>query len=474
MWPVTADSTRWLPRLSPPSRPLYRSIADAIADDIAMGRLAPGDRLPPQRQLAERLDIDFTTVTRAYNEARRRGLIAGRVGSGSYVCAVSPEQAASRLAHRRGLDMTMNLPPEPVEASLLAQMEAAVDALKPRLAALLRYQAFGGAPAEREAGASWLARHWPGVPAERLLLCPGAQSVLVSLLTLLKANEPGALVCCESLTYPGLRAAAAQLGVELHGLPMDEEGIEPRALAALCAERAPRALYCNPTLHNPTSATMSPARRADIAEIARRYRLPIIEDDAYALLPREPVAPLASYAPELTWYVAGLAKCLGAGLRLAYVVAPQVEEARRLAGAMRASTIMASPLTAALATEWIRSGTAERRLTSIREETRARHALALEWLGSGAGRSRKLQSSPDAFHLWLGLPPHWNRAAFAHRLGDFGISLVPSDAFTVSRLPPEAMRISLGGAIDRRSLVSALADIARTLESQPEQNVSVV
>ena len=70
----------WSPTLSRLGKPRYLAIADAIAEDIRNGRLAPSDRLPPQRKLARRLDIDFTTVARGYVEAQKRGLIES--GSG--------------------------------------------------------------------------------------------------------------------------------------------------------------------------------------------------------------------------------------------------------------------------------------------------------------------------------------------------------------------------------------------------------
>ena len=64
----------WAPQISKLGKPRYLAIADAIAEDIRNGALAPSDRLPPQRKLASRLDIDFTTVARGYVEAKRRGL----------------------------------------------------------------------------------------------------------------------------------------------------------------------------------------------------------------------------------------------------------------------------------------------------------------------------------------------------------------------------------------------------------------
>lgn len=463
------ETSGWAPCLEGSARPLYRAIADAISDDIATGRLKFDQQLPTQRQLAKKLGINFTTVTRAYNEARERGLIEARVGRGSFVRKAARPRALHAQEEKRLVDMTMNLPPEPIEGELETLLQAGFDALKPHLNRLLRYQNFGGSQADREAGVRWLLRRWQGISTDQLLVCPGAQSALLSIFMLLKASGPGATICCPSLTYPGVRALAAQLGVRLVGLPMDDEGIDAVAFAAACAQHAPKALYCNPTFHNPTTITMSERRRIALAKVARHYQVPIIEDDAYGMLPRQSPPPLATFAPELTFYISGLAKCLGAGLRLAYVVAPDAVEARRLAGAMRASTVMASPLNAALATEWIRTGAADMLLNAIRREAGARQKIAAELLPS-----ESFYAQPEAFHLWITLAPHWTRAAFSHRLGAFGISVVPSDAFAVSEAPPEAVRISLGGSIDHSDLKRALNDIARTLLSQSDHHVSVI
>jgi len=78
-------SPSWLPDLTNGAGPRYRAIADALATDIASGRLLPGQRLPPQRALADALGVTVGTVTRAYAEAERRGLLDATVGRGSFV-----------------------------------------------------------------------------------------------------------------------------------------------------------------------------------------------------------------------------------------------------------------------------------------------------------------------------------------------------------------------------------------------------
>src|SRR5215475_15584616 len=107
----------WLPTLSEWSGPVFRRIVDALAADIATGRLVRGQRLPTHRALAKALDIDLTTVTRAYGEARRRGLLEAQVGRGTFVSETTA-RAPVDIPFQVKIDLSMNIPPQPVEANL--------------------------------------------------------------------------------------------------------------------------------------------------------------------------------------------------------------------------------------------------------------------------------------------------------------------------------------------------------------------
>jgi DNA-binding transcriptional MocR family regulator len=331
---------------------------------------------------------------------------------------------------------------------------------------LLRYQDFGGSPADREAGAMWLGRRLANVSADRILVCPGAHAALAAMFSMLA--KPGDLICVESLTYPGVKAIAAQLGIKLHALHLDDEGPSATDFETACKHLAPKALYCNPTLLNPTSQTVSPRRREALAEIALQYSVPIIEDDAYAMLPREEITPLAVLAPELTYYLCGLAKSFGAGLRTAYVASPDTRRSQRLAGALRATTVMASQVTTMLATQWINDGTADLMLEAIRDECEARVGMVQKHFGG-----QTYLSHPQSFHLWLPLSPPWSSVEFASYLRSQGVGVVASAAFATDANPPEAVRICLGGPLSRSDCDQALALIADTLGHPQHPHVTV-
>lgn len=450
----------WTPDLARSDKPRYLAIADLIAEDIRAGRLSVGDRLPPQRKLATRLDVDFTTVARGYVEAQKRGLVESRVGQGTFVRGLPKAEPRPRTARPDLVDLTMNLPPEPDDPDLVARMQEGLAEVSRDLVALLRYQSFGGAPADKDAASAWLGRRALVPAQERVFVTPGAHPALVGIFSLLA--KPGDVILCEALTYPGARSIAAQLGITLVGLPMDADGIDPDALADAVKRHQPKALYLNPTLQNPTTLTIPEARRAAIVAVARRTGLRIVEDDAYGFIPAHGLPPLAAMAPDLTWHVAGLAKCIGAGLRTAYVIAPEAKAGWPFAAALRAANVMASPLTVALATRWIEDGTADTILRFIRAETVARQAMAKDILPKGTFRA-----DPLSFNLWVELPEPWTRSAFVGHMQATGIGIVASDAFSADGNPPEAARVCLGGPVGRDKVRHALEYMAHALTHSP-------
>ncbi|MGV8953188.1 MAG: PLP-dependent aminotransferase family protein [Cypionkella sp.] len=451
----------WLPDLAAVEGPRYLAIAEAIAHDIALGVLTPGDRLPPQRYLAQQLKVDFTTVARGYVEAARRGLIESTVGRGSFVKGNAALHGQGDP--RRGLmaDFSMNMPPEPNDPELIARMQDGLASVSGDLFSLLRYQGFGGSPVDKEAASAWLSRRGLVPSQERVFVSPGAHPALLGILSIVA--KPGDTILSEAITYPGVRSISAQLGLTLRGLAMDADGILPDALAEACRMLSPKALYLNPTLQNPLTLTSSDRRRNEICAVARRFGVTIIEDDAYGFIPTHGPAPLAAIAPDICWHIGGLSKCIGAGLRIAYVVVPDTKSAWTFNAAMRTSSVMASPLMAALATRWIEDGTADSILRFIRTEAAARQRLAAQYFEPGT-----FLSDPLSFNIWLPLTSGWSRTAFIGHVRSYGLGVVASDAFTVEGAPAEAVRVGLGGPVSRTALAAGLEFMSHALESSPE------
>lgn len=449
------DPPHWLPRLAVHGGPRFLQIADALQAAVADGSLKPGDRLPPQRLLAAQLDVDLTTITRAYDEARRRKLLEGRGARGTYVAAPKAELTPV-------LDLSMNTPPPPDGVDFDDMLKQGLSQVLMRAdnELLMTYHLGGGSDADRKAGARWLEPMFGHLDSAQILVCPGAQAAIAALT--LALTEPGDVILAEPAAYPGLRAAATQFGRRLVAVGADEHGMLPGMLEEACRAHKPGLVYLNPTLQNPTTVTVPAQRRQELAAIARRCNVRIVEDDPYWLLADDPPPPIATYAPGHVCYISTLSKCLTPGLRVAFVLLPDPQEREDVLAALRSFALMAAPLSAALATQWILDGSAGALMEGVRREARLRHRMARDILAgrySGAG---------DGLHVWLPLPAYWNASQLARAAGSEGIAVTPAEAFATSGDAMNAIRISLGSIKDRGRLQAGLQRLSQLLARRPE------
>lgn len=456
--------TDWTPTSPFGAGPRYRAIVDALEADIAAGRVKPGARLLPQRDLAERLNLSIGTVSKAYAEAERRGLISGEVGRGTFVLRRRAEPIWTQARTDAVANLTLNIPPatgeDEVIASTLADVVADGD-----VSDLLGYLPHQGRLDHREEVAAWLKSQGVVTDPDRLFITHGAQHALSIALGTLAGR--GDVVLTESLTYSGMIALSAQTGCRLHGVEMDDEGLVPSALDRAFAETGARVVYAMPTLQTPTGSVMANARRQEIADIVRAHAAYLIEDDAYAFLFPDPLPPVSTLIPERSFYATSFSKCLAPGLRIGTLVAPN-EFRDRLINALRATGWMAAPIMAEVVVRLIRSGDLARQVLLKREKAAARLAIVNRILG---GRFRK-SSSPASFHVWLPLPAGRTVTALITQAALAGITLAPPAA--LRPLDPASMgvRLCLGGIRTDDELERVLGVLRDILERA--EAVSVV
>lgn len=467
--------TVWTPRIDPHARAKFSGIADALMEDICLGVLRAGDALPPQRVIASALGVDLTTVTRAINEARARGLICARRGSGTAIAEGAELAAGDFLGKKPAavaplLDMSMNIPPQPEGMILGRDIANTITALMKSQRGTLHmgYRDSIGSEPDRRAAVLWLRPHIETIRYEHVALAPGAQAALAAIFD--AALNRGAKICAGEVTYPGLKALAEARRMSVLPLQMDRDGIIPESFAAACRAHQPEALYVIPSIDNPTATTLPESRRKDIAAIARQYNVLIIEDDAYGMLLNKPITPITAYAPERSWYIATLSKCLTPALRLAYVVAPGEAELQHLGAALRVTAQMSSPLFSAVVSQWINDGAADGIVKAIRAESTARQALARTIL-----HGIDYAAHPQGHHIWLPLPAPWTAANFCAQASRAGLAVVPASTFSLTpRAPVEAVRVSLGAAPNRDVLEQWLRMLADQLSTVPQAMRAVV
>jgi len=463
--------TMWQPNLDGKSGPKYKQIADAISESIADGSLKERDRLPTQRDLAYQLEISLNTVSRAYAEAIRRGFLGGEVGRGTYVrtagpLPVSAAQATMARSDDGPIDFTLNLPSAGGSAGALAQT---LDSLRgsDTLSSYLDYQSGGDLTRHTEAGAAWIRQIGLDARGDDVILTNGAQHGLM--VALLSVMRPGDVLLTESMTYTPIMAMARHLGLKLHPVAMDGEGLLPDALDAACRTTAAKTMYCLPTLHTPTTITMTAGRRQDIAETARRHELLIIEDDVFGFLPQDRPPPLAYFAPERTLFITSVSKSLAPGLRVGYLHTPS-RFRRSLRAAINLTCWMPPPLMAEIASIWIDDGTAHRLNDFQRSEAHIRQRTAKRIL---AGHNS--QADPFGLHMWLPLPEHWRPDSFRVAAEKQGVKVLPGETFAVEQVDaPHAIRLCLSHEPTRERMISGLEIIAELLTERGDPGALIL
>lgn len=358
------------------------------------------------------------------------------------------------------ISMIRSTPPRPagLEDALRTGFETL--AREHATSALIRAHRFGGTPEDKAAAATWLGRQFGAAPdADRIIVVNSAQNgMLLVLQHLLKAGDT---LLTEELSYHGLRKIAGLLGINVTTIAMDHDGAMPEAFDAACAaDPRARLLFLMPTLHNPTTIVMSAERRRALIEVARRRGVKLFEDDVYAVTAHDAPPPFAALAPDVSWQVTSFAKCLGPGLRIGYLVAPDAGEAKALVdGITGVSTWFAAPMSAVLARLWIEDGTMARLAEGVRDEAIVRQGMAAEHLAGHPYDGRS-----DALFVWLKLPQRWTQDGFCAAAGERGVLIRPGYIFASEPArSPHAIRVVLGSPETRPELDRGLAVIADLL-----------
>jgi DNA-binding transcriptional MocR family regulator len=264
----------------------------------------------------------------------------------------------------------------------------------------------------------------------------------------------------DAVTYQGINALCRSHAIELRGIAFDRGGMRPDALEAACRQSRPRAIFLVPSLHNPTTVTLSEERRRELVRIARAHNVLIIEDDVYRPLLDDSPPSIATLEPELTIHISGFSKCVAPGIRIGFVVAPR-SIIGQVAAALRINCWSISPLAAFIATQLLEEGLASRIIETHKTELRQRQEMLAKILGH-----LDLQTSPVSTHAWLHLPEPWRGAGFARTAHQRGVGVLPGDAFAVGREPvAHAVRINVSAARSRDDLRRALGVLAELLGS---------
>ena len=449
----------WTPDRKKLLRPYYLSLANILEADIVSGKLASGTKLPPQRELADYLDINFTTVTQAYNLCRERKLIYGITGKGTFVSPLPGKNIP-----RKSGNMS-----EIIELGLLKGfdqirtpiIEASENVLKKGyIEELYSYTEPSGHLHQRAAGAHWMKQMDVNTDSEHTAIFSGAQNIISA--ALLSLFRIGDRIAVDEFTYSNLIGMARLSHIRLLPVKGDAEGMLAEELDALCRKENIRGIFLMPNCANPTTLTIPEKRKDALAHVIARYKLILIEDDNTGI-PRisgTHYHSMFSRLPEQTIYICSSTMALCNGLRVAFAAFPEAFR-EPLLNALFHLSIKTSSLDAEIMTELILSGKAakilEQKALLAKERNRIFDRFFPEAVKPG---------TPEAFFRWLpvrGLSV--DEMEMEQLLREKNVNIYSSYRFTVAHPQQTFMRIAISSPPDVHTLKKGCSLIREFLEN---------
>ena len=455
----------WLPQLDRNSIvPLYRQIYESLRESILAGTLPESTRLPPERSLAERLNINRSTVVHAYRELVADGLIEQKVGSGSRVVPqlrqgqpdrsaavpwwvtlppwrvgefptilgeLAAKQEAGRISFVQGV-----APDEPSPLGELAKSFSRV-ASDPRF--ILSYGDSEGYEPLRAAIAKRMELRGAQTRAKDVIVLTGStQGIMVVAQSL---AEPGDEIIVEVPSYPGALQIFQICGLRAIAVPVDEDGMRVDHVEAILRTRRPRFIYTMPSLHNPTNVTMNADRRERLVTLARRSGVPIVEDDPYGELAQSKLTPLVGLAPDYVVYLSTFSKTIAPSLRVGWLAAPRTI-LERLLLRKQALDMATSLYVQAAIGDYLETGY-DPHVAQLREELRTRREMADAAIAEHWPGTMRTSKAVGGFYLWVTTPREIRARPLLDQAERLGASFLFGEPFFASSGGDHNFRLAL-------------------------------
>lgn len=434
---------------------LHERLAVAVERLIGERRYQPGDRLPTHRVLARQAGVAIGTVTKALDLLSARGILRGEVGRGTFVNDVRIPPTDGGI-----IDLSINGPPQVIPEDMF---KAAADRAMRASLALPHggYADQRGTPGQRRVLAGWLTRTRLPLSENDIIVSIGVQHGLyLAFQDLLGASS---LIATEGATYPGAIAAARSLGIRMAPVRHDGEGMEPDDLDRVLETTGARIVYLTPVSHNPIGFETGERRRRDLLAVIEKHDAWIVEDDIYSVYSALNAPTFKAMAPERTYYLNSLSKCLTPLLRVG-VIAPPLERLPTIMRALRAQVWGAPPHGIEMACALLELGADPVAAAILRKEARTRTVLAQRIL-----RLEEVPMPEGAPHLWLAMPAV-RAEKLARRASEQGVRLTPPDASFVGGECAGGVRLSIMATTSRDDLERALR-IVTALRDEPDEMI---
>ncbi|MBV8333656.1 MAG: PLP-dependent aminotransferase family protein [Candidatus Eremiobacteraeota bacterium] len=473
--------------------PLYRQIYEHLREAILAGTLPESTRLPPERSLAEKLNVNRSTVVHAYRELVADGLIEQRVGSGSRVV---PQLRGGQPERSAGVPWWVTLPPwrvgefpnvlgelaakqesgrisfvqgvAPDEPSPLAELAKSFGRVAHDPRFVLSYgDSEGYEPLRSAIAARMNARGAASVTPNGIIVLTGStQGIAIVAQSL---AEPGDEIIVESPSYPGALQVFQINGLRAIPVQVDEDGMRVDHVEAVLRTRRPRFIYTMPSLHNPTNATMNADRRERLATIDKRAGVPIVEDDPYGELAPDAGPPLVALAPDHVVYLSTFSKTIAPSLRVGWLAAPRTI-LERLLLRKQAYDMATSLYVQAAVTDYLERGY-DAHVDQLRDELQLRRSLADDAIAKHWPAQLRATGPSGGFYLWVTTPREVRARALLDAAERRGASFLFGEAFFVTSGGDHHLRLALT-AVTRKEIgegIRRIGDAVTALRPQEEK-----
>jgi GntR family transcriptional regulator of abcA and norABC len=467
--------------------PIYRQIVKYISDKIAAGDWVIGSRLPSQRAMAKAFEVNRSTIVSAMEELISYGILESDFGGGTRVASntwslrmsqppdwnkyiasgpfganLSTIQTINKMEFEPGYIRigTGELSPELYPGKLISKIFRRMPERIPNLG----YLGTLGLPELGQALSAWL-KESQGIDAKasNIMIASGSLQALqlVSVCMLKRGSD----VYTEAPSYLKSLQIFQSAGMNLHGVPLDEEGLQYWNIKDASNESL---LYTIPTFHNPTGTVMSEKRRKEVMAFCQKQPMPILEDDAYGQLWLDEKPPASLKSRDKTGsviYMGTISKTMAPGLRIGWVVGPEAV-VYRLGDVKMQTDYGASSVSQWMMTELITSGDYDIYLEQLRRELRARRDNALATLDKYFKDLATWNKPKGGFYIWLRFDKRLPMDKIFTEALKAGILLNPGNVYDYAE--NHAIRLSYAYA-DPDDLTRALTVLAEIIEKHQKK-----
>lgn len=406
--------------------PIYKQLIRQIQMQVESGNLPAGTRLPASRTLAKRIDISRISVVNAYAELRAEGFLSAHAGRGTFVSKDSsaaaqtvasngvavdnnnlPDQSLRdlmRLARRPGVINFSHGAPPP-EFFPIASLRDAINSVLDRDGArALTYEVAEGYGPLRSSVRDYVSALGIQARAHDILITGGAQQAIDLVIQALVAE--GETIVTANPTYIGVIDIARTRRINVHGIPMDQDGIRLDCLEHYLMENSPKLIYVMPSFQNPTGQVMPLHRRRQLINLGVKYNVPILEDAIYHefRFEGEALPPLKALDEDnVVIHVSAFTKMLLPGMRIGYLIA-NGNQFERLVRVKQAADISTSALNQRAIHLMMQRGILSRQLERNNKEFKRRRDAAIRAAEEHFPPGTRWCVPEGGLYLWAKLP----------------------------------------------------------------------